>query len=154
VGYVDLRKRRRELSMKQEATMSLRGEEEVHVLTAISVSLICSLVGFFLLPLPVGTAFAVVTILVAMVYVFYSQLSSREPGDRESAPGAEKQLLMAIQDADGSITPIEAALRTSLSVDEAEALLSRFADRGHLFVEGRDGVLSYVLPGSERGRNT
>jgi hypothetical protein len=61
--------------------------------------------------------------------------------------GGEKQLLMAIQDAGGSITPIEAALRTSLTVDEAEEILSRLASRGHLLVKIRDGVLCYALPG-------
>jgi hypothetical protein len=42
---------------------------------------------------------------------------------------------------------VEAALETSLTVDEAEELLTRLADRGHLVVEGRDGVLFYTLPG-------
>ncbi len=56
-------------------------------------------------------------------------------------------MLLAIRDAGGSVTPVEAALRTSLTVDEAEEILTRFADRGHLLVESRDGVLSYALPG-------
>jgi hypothetical protein len=55
-------------------------------------------------------------------------------------------LLVAIWKAD-SITLIEAALETSLTVDEAEGILSRLADRGHLRVESRDGTLSYVMPG-------
>ncbi len=55
---------------------------------------------------------------------------------------------MAILDVGGSITPVEAALQTSLTVDEAEEILTRFADRGHLLVESRDGVLSYALPGN------
>jgi hypothetical protein len=61
--------------------------------------------------------------------------------------GGEKQLLMAILDAGGSITPVEAALRTSLTVDEAEQTLTRFADRGHLLVRSRDGALHYAMPG-------
>ncbi len=61
--------------------------------------------------------------------------------------GGEKQLLMAIRDAGGTITPIEAALDTSLTVDEAEEILTRLANRGHLLVESRDGALSYALPG-------
>lgn len=60
--------------------------------------------------------------------------------------GAEKQLLMTILYAGGGITPVEASLETSLTVDEAEEILSRLADRGHLFVESRDGVLFYTLP--------
>lgn len=54
---------------------------------------------------------------------------------------------MAIQGAGGGITPVEAALETSLTVDEAEEILTRFADRGHLVVQSRDGALLYTLPG-------
>ncbi len=61
--------------------------------------------------------------------------------------GAEKQLLLAMQVAGGRITPVEAALETSLTVDEAEEILTRFAERGHLLVESQDGALSYALPG-------
>ncbi len=61
--------------------------------------------------------------------------------------GSEKQLLMAIRDVGDGITPIEAALETSLTVDEAEEILTRFADRGHLVVQSRDGTLLYALPG-------
>ena len=58
---------------------------------------------------------------------------------------------MAIRDAGGSITPIEAALGTSLTVDEADEILSRLANGGHLLVESREGALSYALPGGRSG---
>ncbi len=74
-------------------------------------------------------------------------LLQREPEAVGPKVGAEKQLLLAILDAGGSMTPVEAALETSLTVDEAEGILTRFADRGHLVVESRDGALSYTLPG-------
>ena len=70
-------------------------------------------------------------------------------GDANSTPprlGGEKQLLMALRDL-GGITPVEAALETSLSVDEAEEILTRLADRGHLRLESRGDALVYVLPG-------
>ena len=72
-----------------------------------------------------------------------SAAGAREKMTRESDPGlgGEKQLFMAMRDAGGSITPIEAALETSLTVDEAEGILSRLAGRGHLLLESRDGVL-------------
>ena len=54
---------------------------------------------------------------------------------------------MAIQDAGGSIIPVGVALETALTVDEADDILSRLANRGHLLVEGRDGALYYALPG-------
>jgi hypothetical protein len=34
-------------------------------------------------------------------------------------------------------------------VDEAEEILSRLANRGHLLVESRDGALFYALPGRD-----
>jgi hypothetical protein len=55
---------------------------------------------------------------------------------------------MALRQADDGIAPVEAALQTSLTVDEAEEILSRLANRGHLRVESRDGALFYVLPGN------
>lgn len=60
--------------------------------------------------------------------------------------GGEKQLLLALREL-GSLTPVEAALETSLTVDEADNILTRFAERGHLAVQSRDGVLVYTLPG-------
>lgn len=62
----------------------------------------------------------------------------------------EKELLSAIRDNGGSITPAEAAMETSLKVREADALLSELAGGGHLRVEGRDGSLYYSLPGRDR----
>ena len=67
--------------------------------------------------------------------------------EHEPENGRENQLLMAISDAGGSITPVEAALRTSLTDNEAEQVLTRFADRGHLLVQSRDGALLYAMPG-------
>jgi hypothetical protein len=58
-------------------------------------------------------------------------LLKRTPVKTGPKLGSEKQLLMAIQAA-GGITPVEAALETSLTVDEVEEILTRFADRGHL----------------------
>ena len=54
---------------------------------------------------------------------------------------------MVMRESEGPITPVESALETSLTVDEAESILSRLADRGRLTVESRDGTLSYALPG-------
>ena len=75
------------------------------------------------------------------------QIGHQRPQGTRPKLGAEKQLLMVLRDV-GSITPIQAALETSLTVDEAEEILTHLANRGHLHVEGRDGALLYVLPGS------
>jgi hypothetical protein len=59
----------------------------------------------------------------------------------------ERELLTAIRDNGGSITPAEAALETSLTVREADQMLSELASGGHLKVESRNGALFYALPG-------
>lgn len=59
----------------------------------------------------------------------------------------ERELLTALRDNGGSITPTEAALETSLTVREADSMLSELASGGHLKVESRNGALFYALPG-------
>lgn len=70
---------------------------------------------------------------------------------RRSLPepaGKEQELLSAIRSNGGWITPAEAAMETSLTVREADGMLSELAGGGHLLVESRDGTLRYVLPDS------
>lgn len=95
----------------------------------------------FLLPVAVAA-----TVVALVCYAGWLLLRGDSRPARSEA-GSEKQLLLAILDAGGSITPVEAALETSLAVDEAEEILTRFADRGHLVVQSRDGALFYTLPG-------
>ena len=59
----------------------------------------------------------------------------------------ERELLSAIRENGGSITPTEAAMETSLTVREADGMLSELAGGGHLVVESRNGALFYSLPG-------
>ncbi len=108
-----------------------------------AISYICSevlyMADFFVLLLAIAT--------ITLLCYFGWLLLGRNPAKTGLKPGSEKQLLMAIQASDGGITPVEAALETSLTVDEAEEILTRFADRGHLVVQSRDGALLYALPG-------
>ena len=60
--------------------------------------------------------------------------------------GKERELLSAIRDNAGSITPTEAAMETSLTVGEADEMLSELASGGHLLVESSGGTLFYKLP--------
>jgi len=57
---------------------------------------------------------------------------------------AERQLLEAIERR-GEITPIRAALETTLTVSEADKLLSELAYQGHLDVRVEEGKLIYSL---------
>ena len=65
----------------------------------------------------------------------------------EPPASKERELLSAIKDNGGSITPAEAAMETSLTVREADGMLSELAGAGHLAVRSRDGALIYALPG-------
>ncbi len=58
----------------------------------------------------------------------------------------ERELLSAMRNNTGSITPTEAAMETSLTVSEADEMLSELAAGGHLQVESSEGTLVYRLP--------
>lgn len=80
-----------------------------------------------------------------------SSVTSDAPVQARQSPampaGGERELLLAIRDNGGSITPAEAAMETSLTVRKADRLLSELAGEGHLRVESENGTLFYVLPG-------
>ncbi len=63
---------------------------------------------------------------------------------RVSKGDKEKELLEAIE-RHGEITPARAALETSLSVSEADRMLSELAKNGYIEVRVREGRLGYAL---------
>jgi hypothetical protein len=65
----------------------------------------------------------------------------RRPLDRDLR---EKELLEALA-RHGEITAAKAALETSLSVSEADRMLSELAKDGHVEVRAREGRLGYAL---------
>lgn len=150
MGYVDLRRRRQGRDPRRSATLRHYTGSHPHLLLAIGFVLGVLSSPFFYLGVNSPDPFSALLLLIVTVtllgYLGWLVLGqgAKSAGPK---PGGEKQLLMAILDAGGSVTPVEAALATSLTVDEAEEVLTRFADRGHLLVESRDGVLSYALPG-------
>ena len=58
----------------------------------------------------------------------------------------ERELLSAMRNNAGGITPAEAAMETSLTVSEADKILSELAGGGHVQVERSEGTLVYRLP--------
>ena len=71
---------------------------------------------------------------------------------RHAVPGArerEKELLRALQERE-ALTPATAAMRTSLTIEEASRMLEKLAARGHLQVLNREGSLAYTLFGKEQ----
>ncbi len=72
-------------------------------------------------------------------------LSSRQEGfSSPSAKDKESELLEALGER-GEMTPITAAMRTSLTADEASGMLEGLARKGYLRPREEDGVRSYAL---------
>ena len=66
---------------------------------------------------------------------------------RRAVPDArekEKQLLGALEGR-GEITPVTAAISTSLTADEAAKMLEELARKGHLETQESDGIVAYTL---------
>ena len=71
---------------------------------------------------------------------------------RRAAPDArekEKELLGALEE-HGKLTPATAAMRTSLTVDDAAKMLEELARKGHLEMRMEDGVVAYSLGETNR----
>lgn len=146
MGYVDLRRRRQERKPVGPGHYALNNP---HLLlaTGFVLGLLSSPVFYIGINSdPLSALLLGIATVTLLGYVGWLLLKRSQENIRPKF-GGEKQLLMAVVDAGGSITPVEAALQTSLTVDEAEEILTRFADRGHLLVESRDGALFYALPG-------
>ena len=74
-------------------------------------------------------------------------LTSKRPNDRKVR---ERELLEALA-ARGELTPTTAAMRTSLTVDEASKMLEALTRKGHLKLRVEDGIMAYAL--CERDRH-
>ncbi len=68
-----------------------------------------------------------------------------------AANARERELLEALQRR-GELTPAQAAMETSLTVNEADKMLEDLAAKGHLDVRVRGGGLFYGLWENEGGR--
>jgi hypothetical protein len=74
--------------------------------------------------------------------------SKPERPELPPASSRERELLEAIKSY-GEITPAQAAMETSLTVSEADEMLKKLAEGGHLDVRVRGGGLFYALWGYE-----
>jgi hypothetical protein len=97
---------------------------------------------------PPGTLVISFGLMIPAVALLASALQEAKKRQRTVAPpDRERELLSAIRDNGGDITPAEAAMETSLTVKEADRMLSELAGGGHLTVESTGGALRYSLPG-------
>jgi len=96
-----------------------------------------------------STAAAGLPFVIAAAALLGKGLSDMRGRQRAVEPSVskERELLSTLRDNGGSITPAEAAMETSLTVSEADSMLSKLAGGGHLAVESRHGALFYSLPG-------
>jgi len=102
-----------------------------------------------LLIITANTAAAGLPFVIAAAALLGKGLSDARGQQRAVKPpvSKERELLSAIKTNGGNITPAEAAMETSLTVGEADSMLSDLAGKGHLAVRSRDGALFYSLPG-------
>jgi hypothetical protein len=148
VEYVDLRRRREDHARRKPEASRRSTARNPLLLFGAGFVLGCIVSLFFYGMLYVGDFSALLPVVVAVALLcYFLRLPGKRPGETGPKFGSEKQLLTAILDAGGAITPVGAALGTSLTVDEAEEILTSLADRGHLVVHSRDGALLYALPG-------
>ena len=100
-----------------------------------------------------GVAAAGLPFVIAAAALLGKGLSDLRGQQRAVQPpvSKERELLSAIRDNSGTITPAEAAMETSLTVGEADSMLSELAGKGHLAVKSSDGALFYSLPGRRGG---
>jgi DNA-binding CsgD family transcriptional regulator len=83
---------------------------------------------------------------IALATLNRTGLIARKPDDKKVK---ERELLGALVER-GELTPTTAAMRTSLTVDEASRMLEELARKGHLKLRAEDGVMAYAL--GERDR--
>jgi DNA-binding CsgD family transcriptional regulator/Na+-transporting methylmalonyl-CoA/oxaloacetate decarboxylase gamma subunit len=71
--------------------------------------------------------------------------------NRRATPDArekEKELLGALEER-GELTPVTAAISTSLTADEAAKMLAELARKGHVEARVQDGIVTYALGGRD-----
>ncbi|HEX6710037.1 MAG TPA: LuxR C-terminal-related transcriptional regulator [Rubrobacter sp.] len=88
---------------------------------------------------PLTSVWWIVPVLGTAVPIALAVLD--RPDDRKDR---ETELLGTMAERD-EITPTEAAMRTSLTVDEASKMLGDLAGKGHLKLHVADGIMAYAL---------
>ena len=75
----------------------------------------------------------------------FDEASTRERTGRVAAEESKERELLQALARQGELSPALAALETSLSVAEADRMLSDLAENGHVEVRAHDGRLGYAL---------
>jgi hypothetical protein len=110
-----------------------------YITTAVGIGLIIAAVLVMITAQTAAAGFPFILGATACLGVGIARFARR----RKTAiapPSGERELLSAIRHHGGSITPAEAAIETSLTVRDADKMLSGLAGKGHLLVESRGGA--------------
>ena len=117
-----------------------------HALYALVLGLIC----LVLAPLTsLWWIFPVAGALVPIALAALDKSSGLELNRPEVERNKECELLHTLSEL-GEITPASAAIRTSLTVDEASKMLDELAGKGHLELRAENGVMAYALRERDR----
>lgn len=100
---------------------------------------------------PLTSLWWIVPVLGALVPIALAVLDrpNLKLGGTDDKKSKERELLNALAER-GEITPATAAMRTSLTVDEALKMLGDLAVKGHLKLQAEDGIMAYTLPDRDR----
>ena len=122
-------------------------EDLPFVQIASSLAFVFGAVGFAFLSVP-GTLIPAFGLTIPAAALLGSALNDIVKRRRALSPPAnkERELLTAFRDNGGSITAAEAAMGTTLTVEEADRMLLELASGGHLRVGSDEGTLRYFLP--------
>lgn len=100
---------------------------------------------------PLTSLWWIVAVLGAAVPITLAVLDKPilTSGKHEDKKTKERELLAVLAER-GELTPTTAAMRTSLTVDEASKMLEELAHKGHLKLEVEEGVMAYALRERDR----
>ena len=123
---------------RQEATSWLDWRVALY---ALLLGTICVLL------VPLTSLWWVVPVLGAAVPVTLAILD--RPTIQGSQKAKERELLHALAER-GALTPTNAAIRTSLTVEEASMMMGELAHEGYLALQAEEGVATYSLQRGDR----
>jgi hypothetical protein len=146
-GRIEGRQRNQDMLTEEASPDDQKGNSYPYVLIALGLAFVGfgasvgltagNLVPFFVFMFPASVLLA----------LGLSKLEHQRRKAISPKVSRERELLSVMRDNRGSITPAEAAMETSLTVSEADKMLSKLAAGGHLRVESSEGALVYSFPG-------
>jgi DNA-binding CsgD family transcriptional regulator len=144
-GATDVTPDAQDLMVKRDASSWVNWQSGFCLL---ALGVVCVLLA------PITSLWWLVVLCVAAVPIVLTIVPSvlETPGRRSKGldkKGKERELLGALAER-GDLTPATAAMRTSLTVEEASKMMDELTGKGYLKLQAGDGVIAYAL--RERGR--